>query len=932
MTELTIDQALQKGIEAHKCGQVQEANRIYTAILQAQPKHPHANHNMGILAVGVGKVQQALSFFKTALEANPTIGHFWISYIDTLIKLERSADAKAVLDQARGKGAKGNGFDKLEHRLKEVAEDAIVGSKALVDLPIDKVSEVQDPPHDQLQSLINLYSSGQHQQALDQGLALLTTFPRSGRLYNIFGALYKALGQLDNSIKAYKEALRIDPSYADIYNNMGVALQAQGKLDDAIEVYSKALAIKPKYAEAANNIGGALKEQGKLQEAIEAYAKAIAIKPDYSEAYYNMSVTFFAQGKLDKAFSSCSKALSIKPDYAICNYNLGIILTAQGLLEEAIAAYIKALALKPNYVEVYNNIGNILQELDKPEEALESYNMALSIKPEYAEALNNIGIIARIQGKLEEAIDAFRQALALKPDYAEAYSNMGNALLERGKVEEAVLVHRKAIEAKPDYVSGWNNLAISLQIIKMKVSSTKELLSYYPLDIGSHYFKSAKSILNYRVNRGDVGIENCLVEALDVLGKADSLVIKNPENSKTKPSPQTQLTDKVVALVHFGRSGTGLLHSLIDGHPEVSTLPSIYLSEYFDYFKWQMIVSDGWDNIVDRFMATYAVLFDAASAVPVETKGKKLIYNIGIKEGLTNVGEERNEVLSIDRILFRKELQRLVSCYDQLDAFVFFQLVHKAYDKVLNDTHDKSLIFYHIHNPDTNARLNFVRFSSNANWVMMVREPVQSCESWLRKSYQDNKYNTVAHKIIGMLFEINDIVYHRQNSIGVRLEDLKERPRKTIPALCNWLGISGNESLYQMTSQGKRWWGDPVSPDFARDGMNPFGKTSIKRKVGSIFTEKDQFVLQTLFYPFSVRFGYVDENVNQFKINLQTIRPMLDDMFDFEREIIKKTNADPEVFMKSGSYLYLRSGLIQRWNTLNKFGTYPNMIKPLRIN
>ena len=864
MTELTIDQALQKGIEAHKCGQVQEANRIYTAILQAQPKHPHANHNMGILAVGVGKVQQALSFFKTALEANPTIGHFWISYIDTLIKLERSADAKAVLDQARGKGAKGNGFDKLEHRLKEVAEDAIVGSKALVDLPIDKVSEVQDPPHDQLQSLINLYSSGQHQQALDQGLALLTTFPRSGRLYNIFGALYKALGQLDNSIKAYKEALRIDPSYADIYNNMGVALQAQGKLDDAIEVYSKALAIKPKYAEAANNIGGALKEQGKLQEAIEAYAKAIAIKPNSAEIYYNT--------------------------------------------------------------------GNALQEKGEPQEAIDAYTKALGIKPGYADAFNNMGNVLREQLKLEEAIDAYRQALALKPDYAEAYSNMGNALLERGKVEEAVLVHRKAIEAKPDYVSGWNNLAISLQIIKMKVSSTKELLSYYPLDIGSHYFKSAKSILNYRVNRGDVGIENCLVEALDVLGKADSLVIKNPENSKTKPSPQTQLTDKVVALVHFGRSGTGLLHSLIDGHPEVSTLPSIYLSEYFDYFKWQMIVSDGWDNIVDRFMATYAVLFDAASAVPVETKGKKLIYNIGIKEGLTNVGEERNEVLSIDRILFRKELQRLVSCYDQLDAFVFFQLVHKAYDKVLNDTHDKSLIFYHIHNPDTNARLNFVRFSSNANWVMMVREPVQSCESWLRKSYQDNKYNTVAHKIIGMLFEINDIVYHRQNSIGVRLEDLKERPRKTIPALCNWLGISGNESLYQMTSQGKRWWGDPVSPDFARDGMNPFGKTSIKRKVGSIFTEKDQFVLQTLFYPFSVRFGYVDENVNQFKINLQTIRPMLDDMFDFEREIIKKTNADPEVFMKSGSYLYLRSGLIQRWNTLNKFGTYPNMIKPLRIN
>jgi hypothetical protein len=36
-------------------------------------------------------------------------------------------------------------------------------------------------------------------------------------------------------------------------------------------------------------------------------------------------------------------------------------------------------------------------------------------------------------------------------------------------------------------------------------------------------------------------------------------------------------------------------------------------------------------------------------------------------------------------------------------------------------------------------------------------------------------------------------------------------------------------------------------------------------------------------------------------------------------------------FMKSGSYLYLRSGLIERWDTLSKFGTYPNMIKTLEI-
>ena len=54
-------------------------------------------------------------------------------------------------------------------------------------------------------------------------------------------------------------------------------------------------------------------------------------------------------------------------------------------------------------------------------------------------------------------------------------------------------------------------------------------------------------------------------------------------------------------------------------------------------------------------------------------------------------------------------------------------------------------------------------------------------------------------------------------------------------------------------------------------------------------------------------------------------------MFDFEKTMVERTGIDLESFMKSGSCLYLRSGLIERWNTLNKFGTYPNMIRPLVI-
>ena len=71
--ELTIEQALHQGVTAHNAGNLQEAERVYQAILQSQPKHPDANHNLGVLAVSVNQIEAALPLFKTALDVNPKI-------------------------------------------------------------------------------------------------------------------------------------------------------------------------------------------------------------------------------------------------------------------------------------------------------------------------------------------------------------------------------------------------------------------------------------------------------------------------------------------------------------------------------------------------------------------------------------------------------------------------------------------------------------------------------------------------------------------------------------------------------------------------------------------------------------------------------------------------------------------------------------------
>ena len=115
--ELTVDQALQQGVAAHKEGKLQDAERLYRAILQSQPAHPDANHNLGVLAVSVNKADASLPLFKIALEANPKVEQFWLSYIDALIKEQQFKAAKKIIEKANKQCVSRENLNILESQL-----------------------------------------------------------------------------------------------------------------------------------------------------------------------------------------------------------------------------------------------------------------------------------------------------------------------------------------------------------------------------------------------------------------------------------------------------------------------------------------------------------------------------------------------------------------------------------------------------------------------------------------------------------------------------------------------------------------------------------------------------------------------------------------------------------------------------------------------
>ena len=429
--ELTLDQALQSGIEAHKAGQIQDAERFYIAILKTQPKHPHANHNMGVLAVGVGKIQEALPFFRAALEANPNESQFWLSYIDALIRLNLVVDAKAMLDQAKKKGANGLAFDQFEQQLArqrskinsinaiesagsnssnpnildtvnldralrlakqrlkdgQIAESKNIYDSILQKFPKNKKALIalkslaessslvpQDPPSAKLQPIINLYSQGQLQQTLCQASEMLKQFPNSSILYDISGVANARLKQFDAALENYSKAIKINPQSAEIYNNRGIALDQIGQLDEAIESYEQALTINPDYAEALSNMGLALKGKGDLESAMVKFKQAIKINPTDANTYHNIGMTLNDMGADEAAITSFKQAIEINPNFSEAYFSMANSLRYQGNFEVAILNYKHALKIKPDFAEAYNNMGSVFKTNRHYREAKECFD------------------------------------------------------------------------------------------------------------------------------------------------------------------------------------------------------------------------------------------------------------------------------------------------------------------------------------------------------------------------------------------------------------------------------------------------------------------------------------------------------------------------------------------------------------------------------
>jgi tetratricopeptide (TPR) repeat protein len=263
-------------------------------------------------------------------------------------------------------------------------------------------------PIKDIESVYDLYSSGQIQSAIDKIKILNERHPNQPLLFNLIGACYKGLGRLDGAVKMFEIAISLNPKYAEAYFNLGCIFQDLEKKNSAIISYKKAIEISPNYPEAHNNLGNALRDSGDLKAAIESFEWAIAYKHDFAEAHNNLGSALNDFGKTGEAIKSFEKSLTFKSDYPRALFNLALSYKEIGNKGLSLKMIEKALDLNPKWSDAHLELSRLKKYKKNDPQIPLVHNLVSNDEVSLSDLINYNFTLAKIYEDLEDYQKQFK--------------------------------------------------------------------------------------------------------------------------------------------------------------------------------------------------------------------------------------------------------------------------------------------------------------------------------------------------------------------------------------------------------------------------------------------------------------------------------------------------------------------------------------------
>lgn len=432
------------GVLADRAGQLQEAERHFSAAAIAAPLSPAARNNHGAILLRMGRTEMATAQFEISLRLDKNQP----SALINLAQIRFASGTPEGLKQARelferawplapdveiarslviialrlnDTAAAALYYPRYTEQLQNSTTGRAIEPSARVELgaallaaglfaeaiaELNAVTALEPNNVNALLLLSRAYLARKDIPAAGRTLeSAVARGLQSGQIYAALADVYEMSGHVENAIPAMRLAIKSDPKSEFYRFRYGMLLTDTKAPGAAVIRLQEALALFPRSPRLLFALGIAHFSNHNSGEAAKAFEQALEIDPRFAPALAYLGLMQVEQGQYKTAVTLFERALKIDGQLAIVHF-----LAADALLKDSaadLAAAEKhltsAIALDKSFATAQLALGKLYQRLNRYEDAAKQFEYASKLEPNLAEAHYQLG---RVYTRLKRTNEA----------------------------------------------------------------------------------------------------------------------------------------------------------------------------------------------------------------------------------------------------------------------------------------------------------------------------------------------------------------------------------------------------------------------------------------------------------------------------------------------------------------------------------------------
>lgn len=302
---------------------------------------------------------------------------------------------------------------------------------------------------EQYKKAVAQIEQGDFRGALSGLQAIVAQAPNFYQGLNSIGVCYEGLGQRENAIQAFQEALKINPGFVEAHINLGANYTARGKIPEGIAEFKRAIELNPRSVPALSGLGHAELQGKNPAAAVGPLKKAYDLSNHEPSNLPGLVRALTQAGQLTEAVRYSEAALHLKGWNPRLDMQLGLIFLDCRKCKEAQKSLIAAVrgetALRDQIVALSED--NF--DAGKYTEVLCLVGVALESGPNSASLHSMAGACHYQLKDGPRAVAEVQQAIYLDPGNEDYYLQLAQVFIDYNTADAAILLLEPALERFP---------------------------------------------------------------------------------------------------------------------------------------------------------------------------------------------------------------------------------------------------------------------------------------------------------------------------------------------------------------------------------------------------------------------------------------------------------------------------------------------------